>query len=88
VSDDRNVRSSSSLSCDAASESWDGGAVTDPTRERASATTLSYVGSELGCEIEVVELPRGAFVPLLLEGVGDRLMASESSMWRKCLTAS
>jgi hypothetical protein len=35
----RSVRSSSSLSCDAASV--DVGAVTDSTRERASATTLS-----------------------------------------------
>jgi hypothetical protein len=41
VVDPRSVRSSSSLSCDAASASYDGGAVTDSTRERTSATTLS-----------------------------------------------
>jgi hypothetical protein len=45
-----------------ASASKDGGAVTDSMRERASATTffcpeMSYVGRELGDEVEVVELP-------------------------------
>jgi hypothetical protein len=58
----RSVRSSS-LFCAAASASYDAGAVTDSTRERASATTLfcpemclmSIVN--LGDEIEVVELP-------------------------------
>jgi hypothetical protein len=38
---------------------------------------LSYVGGELGYEIEVVELQRREFVRLLLEGVGDGLMVSE-----------
>jgi hypothetical protein len=45
-----------------ASASEDGGAVTDSTGERALATALfcpemSYVGRELGDEVEVVELP-------------------------------
>jgi hypothetical protein len=35
------VQSSSSPSCNATSESWDGGAVMDYTRDRASVTTLS-----------------------------------------------
>jgi hypothetical protein len=41
VVDHKCVRSSSSPSCAAASASYDGGAVTDSTRERALATTLS-----------------------------------------------
>jgi hypothetical protein len=41
VVDTRSARSSSSPSCDAASASYDGVAVTDSLRERASATTLS-----------------------------------------------
>jgi hypothetical protein len=41
VVDPRSARSSSSASCDAPSVSYDGSAVTDSMRERASATTLS-----------------------------------------------
>jgi hypothetical protein len=36
-----------------------------------------YVGGELSNEIQMAELPRWAFVPFLLEGVGDGLMVSE-----------
>jgi hypothetical protein len=57
------------------------GAVTDSTRGREGvgdnvvlSRFVSYVGSELGYEIEVVELPLCEFVPHLLEGVGDGLM--------------
>jgi hypothetical protein len=38
---------------------------------------MSYIGGELSDEMKVIELPRLAFVPLLLEGVGNRLMVSE-----------
>jgi hypothetical protein len=41
VVDPRSVRSSSSPSYDAAIASYDGDALTDSTRERASTTTLS-----------------------------------------------
>jgi hypothetical protein len=41
VVDARSVRSSSSLSYDAANVLYDGGTVPDSTRERASATMLS-----------------------------------------------
>jgi hypothetical protein len=36
-----------------------------------------YVSGELGYEIEVVQLLWRAFIPLLLEGVGDGLMVRE-----------
>jgi hypothetical protein len=59
----RSVRCSSSLPCDKASTSWDGGTVTDSTRESVGDNVglsryMSYVGHELGYEIEVVELQR------------------------------
>jgi hypothetical protein len=65
VYDARSARSSSSLSCDAASAPWNGSAVTDSRRARESvgdnvvlSRYMSYVGGELGCEIGVDELPR------------------------------
>jgi hypothetical protein len=61
VFDCRSVRSSSSLICVVASASEDGGAVTDSTRERrrqrSSGQNVSYVGRELGDEVEMVEQP-------------------------------
>jgi hypothetical protein len=53
----RSARSSSSASCNAASVSYDGGAVTDSTRERTSANpvvltgNMSDVSSELGDKV-------------------------------------
>jgi hypothetical protein len=38
---------------------------------------VSHVGGELGDEVQVVELPWGASVPFLLEGVDERLMVRE-----------
>jgi hypothetical protein len=51
VFDARSVPSSSLLSSDAARASWDGDAVTDSTRERTLATTLSCPGI---CRMSVV----------------------------------
>jgi hypothetical protein len=38
---------------------------------------MMYVSRKLGHKVEMLKLPRWASVPLLVEGVGDRLMVGE-----------
>jgi hypothetical protein len=56
VVDPRSVQSLSLPSCDAASALYDGSAVTDSMRERASATTLFCL--EMRDKVKIVELTR------------------------------
>jgi hypothetical protein len=46
---------------------------------------VSYVCRELGHKIEVVALPRRAFVPFLVNGVCDGLVDSESCTLPACV---
>jgi hypothetical protein len=66
---------------------YDGGAVTDSTREGVGnnvvlSRNVFDVCRELGNKVKVVELPWWAFVPLLLEGVGDGLLVEDGEMAR------
>jgi hypothetical protein len=52
--------------------------MTDSTRERESvgdnvvlSRGVPYVSRKLGYKVQMIKLPRWAFVPLLLEGVGE-----------------
>jgi hypothetical protein len=56
--------------------------VIDSTRECVGdhvvlSRDVSHVGGELGDDVQVVELPRGAVIPFLLEGIGERFMVRE-----------
>jgi hypothetical protein len=70
-----------SLSCDVASASYDGGAVTDSTRESVSDVILSRdvssVSRKLGFNVQIIKLTRCEFAPFLLAGVGYRLMVGK-----------